>query len=158
MRRTLAAIGAWMGATALAAAVAWAAVSIVDDQVSTDVDLPLSAAEVERLAAARPAAAPTATTVPAMAPTTTTGATTPATTAGAEQTRAISVEGGTIVVRWSEAGVRLTSATPDAGWYVEVEASGPPQVEVTFEADEDRETEVRVSVVGGELRIEVRDE
>ncbi|MDX1691632.1 MAG: hypothetical protein R3290_11480, partial [Acidimicrobiia bacterium] len=54
--------------------------------------------------------------------------------------------------------MRLTSATPDAGWYVEVEASGPPQVEVTFEADEDRETEVRVSVVGGELRIEVRDD
>ena len=44
MKRILVVAAAWAGATVLAAVVAWAAVGIVGDQVSTDVDDTFSAA------------------------------------------------------------------------------------------------------------------
>ena len=52
--------------------------------------------------------------------------------------------------------VRLESATPAAGYSMEVDESGPREVRVEFDGS-DAEVEIRVRWEGDQLEVEVRD-
>jgi hypothetical protein len=97
----------------------------------------------------------TTTTSPAAAPTTT--AASPATTTAPEQAKVDSrqITGGTVVVRWTAAGVELVSASPADGFDLDVDARGPEKVEVTFES-EDLKSEYSAEVSDGELVVQVQ--
>jgi len=75
--------------------------------------------------------------------TTTPLGTTSTSVASTWQVRTIPTDGGTVVVSYRPGQVVLDGATPAAGFKVEVEKQGPPEVRVKFE-NESKKVEVRV--------------
>jgi hypothetical protein len=69
------------------------------------------------------------------------------------QIKTIPTDGGNVVVSFRSGEVVLDGATPAAGFTVDVEKQGPPEVRVEFESDETR-IEVRVKW-DGKLVIDV---
>jgi hypothetical protein len=63
--------------------------------------------------------------------------------------------GGTVVVSLQGGRLSLVSATPAAGYAVEVEESGPDEVVVVFEGGEGNEIRVRAVVEDDEISFEV---
>lgn len=159
-------------------AAATAAVSLVGRQVTGSRPAPLSAEEVAQEVAAQP---PTSTTLgpatttgpdgsegtgttldgttPTTAPTATTApppiATTPPPPAVSE-TRTYTLVGGTATISFSTAGARVVTATPNAGFEVDVEPEHGNGVKVEFESEGHRS---RVSAWwDGGARDDVREE
>ena len=159
--RRIGLLTAWVAATFATALTAWSAVNLAGNQVADRPVLPLSSAEVEALPispVAPTTAVPTTTPVTAVSPpppttttlpsaTTTVPATTtpPATTtsttttstlaAAAPEVSAYNLVGGVVTVEAASGQVSLVSASPYAGFSVEVKASGPGVVEVEFESE-----------------------
>lgn len=80
----------------------------------------------------------------------------PTTTQGEEewQLESTSTSAGTIIVRFRTSEVVLDSATPSAGFAVDVKESGPPRVRVEFD-DGENEVEYRAEWKEGSLVIDV---
>ena len=158
----------WLAATAATAAVAWGAVRLAGEQTGEQALRPLSVRQVEALAASTttmdPASATStaaatggdSTTTSAAGASTTAASTTvtsaPAATAFARQT-----PGGTVVVGRAGEGLSLVSATPAAGYSVEVKSAGPGEVVVVFEGS-GREIGVRAHLDDGEIVFTVETE
>jgi hypothetical protein len=152
----------WLAATAATGAVAWGAVRLAGEQTAEQAIRPMTARQVEELAASSTtAAAPTSTTG---AVSTTTSNTFPAsttlpggasTTTGAATVAARQTPAGTVVVSLQGGRLSLVSATPAPGYSVEVEEAGPDEVMVVFEAGEDGEVRVRAVVSSGEVEFSV---
>ena len=153
----------WLAATAATGAVAWGAVRLAGGQTAEQAVRPMTASQVEALAASATTGAVSttgmgATTVAAATTTTAAGATT-TTVAGASPVIAgRQTPGGTVVVSLQGGRLSLVSATPAAGFSVEVEESGPGEVVVVFEGGEGNEIRVRASVDGDGISFEVEAE
>ena len=159
MKRALLFGALWLGATAATGAVAWGAVRLAGEQTAEQAVRPMTARQVEALAAATTAGVVsttgTATSTTAAATTTAVGTTT---TTGAEANPIVAARrtaGGTVVVSLQGGRLSLMSATPTAGFFVEVEESGPDEVVVVFEGGEGNEIRVRASVEDDEISFEV---
>jgi hypothetical protein len=160
----------WLAATAATGAVAWGAVRLAGEQTAEQAVRPMTARQVEALATSTSAATPASTTFTTAAttlppPTTSSTATTstsalPAssTTTEAPITAARQTPGGTVVVSLHGGRLSLVGATPAAGFFVEVEESGPDEVVVVFEGGEGSEIRVRASVDGDGISFEVGTE
>ena len=61
----------------------------------------------------------------------------PPTSPATARDRTVRVAGGQISVRCTGATIRLRIAQPDNGWRVEVEHSGPAEIEVSFQRGDD---------------------
>jgi len=164
----------WLVATAATGAAAWGAVRLAGQQTGEQAVRPMTARQVEALAAssatgpATTAAATSTTNNPvttsAASTTSTTGAATPTTVAGTTTTAvagagpvvaARRTTGGTVVVSLTGGGLSLVGATPAPGFSVEVEEAGPEKVVVVFEGDEGEEIRVRAAVEHDEVSFEV---
>jgi septal ring-binding cell division protein DamX len=151
----------WLAATAATGAVAWGAVRLAGEQTAEQAVRPMTARQVEALAASsttattgttRPATASTSSTSPAVGTTSPAGA---STTTAAPAVVARQTRGGTVMVSLQGGGLSLVSATPAAGFAVEVEEVGPDEVVVVFEGPEDDEVRVRAVVASGEVEFSV---
>ena len=151
MRRTVALVGLWFLAGAVAVGAASAGVGVVSRELTGRTHpAPMSA---DQVAAEVAAAATSSTTTPAggasttttsVAPSTTTtttarGATTstttpPVTSAPAPITKSYQLIGGSATLRFSPGGVTVVVATPKPGFTVEVEGEGSG-VRVEFESE-----------------------
>ena len=145
--------GLWVVATALATVVGFLIVGAVSGRVIT-ADLPAPAATATGVEArptttasfpavssttATTALASTATTTPPVTrPTTaTTAEPPPPTTAPPATERATyTMRGGILSVACTGASIALESATPDDGYRLRVDRTGPDRVEVRFESDD----------------------
>jgi hypothetical protein len=67
-----------------------------------------------------------------------------------------STNGGTVVVKYRPNEVVLQAASPAAGFRVEVDKAGPPEVRVEFES-ENLKVEFRARWSNGELDIEITE-
>ncbi len=156
MKRALLFVALWLVATAATGAVAWGAVRLAGEQTAEQAVRPMTARQVEALAASttgsaagttgttRPVTTSTASTTTAPSPT---SAATP--TLAARQTR-----GGMVVVSLQGGRLSLVSATPAPGYSVEKVEAGP-DVMVVFEGAENDEVQVLAYVVGGEVEFSV---
>lgn len=158
MRRAAFLVGAWLLAGMAAVAAATVAVSLVGRQVTGSRPAPLSAEEVAQELAARPptsttsgsapttapagSAATTETTLGGTSPTAPTATTAPpppvATTAAppaVTETRTYTLVGGTATISFSTAGAKVVTATPKAGFEVDVEPEHGNGVKVEFESE-----------------------
>lgn len=79
---------------------------------------------------------------------------TTAATAVAWQTRSVETRGGTVVLRYRPGEVIYQTATPAAGYKVEVDKQGPPEVEMEFESEEDK-VEIDAAWESGDIAIEI---
>lgn len=135
----------WLAVVAGVSATAWFAIDRAGRNISSGSTTPNPAS----------VGAAVGTRTPRSRPPTTGGATPstrtpgPATTSPAIPTdRSLSVAGGQVSVRCTGARIKLRIAQPDDGWRVEVESSGPREVEVLFESrDEDLDHETWVDAV-----------
>lgn len=107
----------------------------------------------------------TTTTLAAPATSSTPTTTTPSVTSTSTETPTTSIEspwsvttrqtpGGTVVIRHRPEEVFLQAATPAPGFQVEVDSSGPDDVEVEFESEEVK-VEFHAEWIDGRLEIEV---
>jgi hypothetical protein len=168
----------WLAATAATGAVAWGAVRLAGEQTAEQAVRPMTARQLEALAASSTtgAAATGAVTSTSIDPVTTSIASTTgtgATTTGAANTTTTTVgtsttaagagpvvaarqtPGGTVVVSLQSGRLSLVSATPAAGFFVEVEERGPDEVVVVFEGSEGGEILVRAAVDDDEIAFEI---
>jgi len=151
----------WLAATAATGAVAWGAVRLAGEQTAEQAVRPMTARQVEALAASSTTGAATSTStrpVNASAVSTTTAAVGTTTTTAAEAGPVVAARqtpGGTVVVSLQGGRLSLVSATPAAGFFVEVEESGPDEVVVVFEGGEGSEILVRASVEDDEISFEI---
>ncbi len=113
-------------------------------------------------AAASPASAPTSsstssttTTAPASATSTTAAPVSSTTTTAPAQPEVLAYQltGGTVVISASPGRVVLTSATPRAGFTMEVKDDGPDEVRVEFEGEPD--SKFRARWQGGVLDVDI---
>ena len=175
MKRALLIGALWLAATAATGAVAWGAVRLAGEQTAEEAMRPLTAHQVEALAVSSTtgAAAGTSTrpvttsavsttgpgaTTTAAATTTTAAGTATTTTTGTEANPVVAARrtpGGTVVVSLQGERLSLASATPAAGFSVEVEEAGPDEVVVVFEGGEGEEIRVRASAEDDEILFEV---
>lgn len=90
---------------------------------------------------------------PAAAPSTTTSV------AAAGHTKTYDTEAGSVRVTISGDSVSFSGATPLPGWKVELENSGPEEVNVHFERndDEGEEIEFKAKVDDGELKVSISE-
>jgi hypothetical protein len=151
VRRTVLLVGAWLLVGAAAVGATTVAVRMVGDQVTGSRPAPLSATQVREELAARVTTSTTTTTggdpttsAPTTTPTPTTTTTSPPPSTGAPTTtarpsaaevRTYQLVGGTASLRFSAAGVVVVSATPAAGFDVEVEPEHGNGVQVEFESE-----------------------
>ena len=193
MRRIVGIGAAWMAATLVAVAVAAAAVGSVRSEVTdaptalaaplvaTNATAPAPESETPTTSAVTIAPAttmataiPTTTTTstesdtadespvtPTTAPATTTTA--PTTTTVSSYTKTYDTEAGSVRITVSGDSVTFAGATPLPGWTVELENSGPEEVSVHFERNEDEdeeeeEIEFKATVEDGELRVSISEE
>lgn len=99
----------------------------------------------------------TTTTTAATTQTTTTSSTT--TTRASSYTKTIDTAGGSVTIVVDGSSVSFGGAVPKTGWKVELEKSGPEEVKVKFETNDDSsEIEVRARVEDGELRISISED
>ncbi len=180
MRRGFVIAAIWIAGTLVTGGIAMAVVSIGGGAFSEDAVRPLSAADVESLGtsttitSAAPGEDPTALISPgpgvrpeseppeaAEVTTTAPGVTTtaggadppgaePPAGAAEDATRAFSLPGGTVVVRFGDRGVQLVSASPAPGFRVEILDGGPDSVAVEFESSAS-EVVFSAEMSGGEL-------
>jgi hypothetical protein len=144
----------WLVATAATGAVAWGAVRLAGEQTAEQAVRPMTARQVEALAAGttgttRPGTTSTASTSPAATTTAPSSTSTATPTLAARQTR-----GGMVVVSLKGGRLSLVSATPAPGYSVEKVEAGP-DVMVLFEGPENDEVRVSAFVVGGEVEFSV---
>jgi hypothetical protein len=155
-------VGAWVVATAVATLVAWAAVRQVTDEVSPQAAFPLpndvalaDASPTPSAAPARqrpkrtrprrepPASATTAPGEPTQRPADPPPATQPPDAEPEPEpqpdpearTQVHKLTGGIVTVRYSGQNTNLVSATPNSGFVVEINDSGPDKVDVRFRSD-----------------------
>jgi len=90
--------------------------------------------------------------------TTTTVGTTSTTVDGS--TKTYDTEGGSVRIVVSGDAVTFAGATPLPGWKVELENSGPEEVNVHFERNEDEEEEIefKAKVEDGELKVSISED
>ena len=174
--RRLALIGGWLVVVLLTTALTWQIVSAADDRVSQRPSSPLNVAAPILAAADESTTTPqttttlaTSTTISQSPNTTIPGATNstsasipvPASTttslASEWTVKTISTSGGNVVVKYRPDEVVLQAASPAAGFRVEVDKAGPPEVRVEFE-NETSSVEVRVEWEDGELDIEISED
>jgi hypothetical protein len=67
------------------------------------------------------------------------------------------VEGGWVTIRTGDGSVSLESASPQSGWTVSVEDTGPEKVVVTFKGSE-HETTFKAEMDHGEVRIRIEED
>lgn len=154
------AVTAWALAAVVAGVVAWSAVAVIGDQAGASPEGVLSPAQVTGLLAARtvPGQGPTSPTegrAPAATPgldasasPASSAAGEPASPAAAEVVRNWTVPGGRVGAACIGDRIRLLFATPDAGWAVEVKATGPEDVEIELKRGE-AETKVHAACLSG---------
>ena len=167
---------AWLGVLVLTTTLTWQIVSAADDRVSdrplaplnvaapviTGVDTTSTPASIPLATAAtdpEPSSSTTSSTstsVPttSSSPSTTQVPSTTATTDAAWQTRSVETRGGTVVLRYRPGEVIYQTATPAAGYKVEVGKQGPPEVEIEFESEEDK-VEIHAAWESGDIDIEI---
>jgi outer membrane protein TolC len=153
---------AWVVATALAAAVAWWAVSVVGRGPSALETSVLSQADVAAAFADERAAAATTTptTDPTPTPTQTptpTATTDPIPPTGGEIARTWDVSGGQVSAACRGTEISLLGATPLDGWSMEVKHDGPQEVEVEFRRGE-AETSLNARCVNGTPQMTLEDD
>ncbi len=146
-------IAIWVAATALTTVLAWQIVAAAGEQVSpgplTPIASPITSttSSSTTLPPSTSLSNPTTTTTESgsggtTATTSPSGATSTS-VATAWQVKTIPTDGGTVVVSYRPGAVVLDGATPAAGFTVEVDKQGPPEVRVKFES-ESKKVEVRV--------------
>jgi hypothetical protein len=109
----------WLAAAVVATVVAWQGVGLIDDQVTGDRPLTLTAAEVDAaLADARTGTTTASPSDPSTPATETTGPGATASTLGPEESHTYRLTGGTTTLRFTPAGVTMVSATPEQGYQV----------------------------------------
>lgn len=93
----------------------------------------------------------TTNTPPVTAPSTTTSVTV------AGYTKTYDTEAGSVRVTVSGGSVSFSGATPLPGWKVELENSGPEEVKVHFERNDDEEEEIKfmAKLEDGELKVSI---
>jgi hypothetical protein len=103
------------------------------------------------------APAPVTTTTAASVTTTTTPAVT--TTTVDSYTKTYDTEGGSVRINISGESVTFAGATPLPGWTVELENSGPEEVKVHFERNEDEEEEIKFTAKfdDGQLKVTISE-
>lgn len=178
--RRMALVGGWFVLVVLTTALTWQIVGAAGDRVSERPSSPLNVAAPQlkgggesvtttlqtltTRATTTTSSTPTSTTVPG-ATTITTGSSSTSTSAPASTTtstvagwtvKTTSTNGGTVVIKYRPDEVVLQAASPVAGFRVDVEMSGPPDVEVEFESETLR-VEFRARWDKGELAIEVSE-
>lgn len=175
--KRLSLFAAWLGVLVLATTLTWQIVSAADDRVSDRPLAPLNVAApvitgVDTTTSTAPASIPpataatdpepsssttssTSTTVPTTSSSpSTTQATSTTTALAAWQTRSVETRGGTVVFRYRPGEVIYQTATPAAGYRVEVDKQGPPEVEIEFESEEDK-VEIHAAWESGDIDIEI---
>lgn len=109
---------------------------------------------------APPASTTTTSRPPAPAPTTTSSAVTTTTTtasAPAAETRAYQLKGGSVVIEFVPGRVTLRSASPKAGWSMEVKNRGPDEVRVEFESPSG-DSDLRARWSSGRLVVDIDED
>lgn len=175
--KRLSLFAAWLGVLVLATTLTWQIVSAADDRVSDRPLAPLNVAApvitgIDTTPSTTPASIPQATeatdpepsssttsspstTVPTTSSSpSTTQATSTTTALAAWQTRSVETRGGTVVFRYRPGEVIYQTATPAAGYRVEVDKQGPPEVEIEFESEEDK-VEIHAAWESGDIDIEI---
>lgn len=188
MRNRLGLVFAWLAIAIAATAVSSAAVSSVRSQVTDVPELlgaasfatpvapplttPTSVAPITTEAPADPTVdstfptpttttPTTATTAPPGTPTTTVPPPTTTTTVFVSTTHTFDTDGGSIIVEVDGDDVSFVGAFPQSGWKVELEDSGPEEVEVHFEPnneDDERKIEFKAWVEDGVLLHDISEE
>lgn len=177
--------GGWVVVVVLTTALTWQIVSAADDRVSERPSSPLNVAAPQLEPGGESTTPQTLTTTTTSKPTTTTvpgattvptvpGATTTTTVPGATSTstsaptstttsvvvewavKTTSTAGGTVVVKYRPGEVVYQVASPAAGFRVEVDKAGPPEVRVEFES-ENLKVDFRARWNNGELDIEISE-
>ncbi|MEA2002845.1 MAG: hypothetical protein U9N84_13305 [Actinomycetota bacterium] len=100
-------------------------------------------------------AAPPTTTEPPVATTTTTAPPTTTTTPVSYAT--YDLIGGTVILAAGDGEVNLVSATPRSGFRVDLEHTGPEEVEIKFESN-DHTSKLDAKWEDGELRVKIKEE
>jgi len=176
--RRLALAGGWVVVVVLTTALTWQIVSAADERVSERPSSPLNVAAPQlepggesvtttpQTLTTTTTSKPTTTTVPGATTTTTVpGATSTSTSAPTSTTTSVVVEwavkttstaGGTVVVKYRPGEVVYQVASPAAGFRVEVDKAGPPEVRVEFES-ENLKVDFRARWNNGELDIEISE-
>jgi len=156
-------VAIWVAATALTTVLAWQIVAAAGEQVSPGPLTPLAASTTTSastdLSSTSSSTATTSTTQPNTEPTTVTTTPTGSTSSSAAanwQVRTIPTAGGTVVVSYRPGEVVHDGSTPAAGFTVDVDKQGPPEVRVEFES-ETTKVEVRVEWTD-KLVIEIRSD
>lgn len=152
-------VAIWVAATALTTVLAWQIVAAAGEQVSPGPLTPLAAPTTTSASTDLSSTATTSTTQPSTEPTTVTTTPTGSTSASAAanwQVRTIPTAGGTVVVSYRPGEVVHDGSTPAAGFTVDVDKQGPPEVRVEFES-ETTKVEVRVEWTD-KLVIEIRSD
>ena len=122
----------WVATVAGVSATAWVAIDRAGRDITGAQATSLSSLAATAVATTAPGAPPRTASPEPSATTSSTSVT--------RQDDSVKVAGGQVSVGCIGATVGLRSAQPDNGWRVEVEASGPREVVVSFESGED-ETE-----------------
>jgi len=170
--------GGWVVVVVLTTALTWQIVSAADERVSERPSSPLNVAAPQlepggesvtttpQTLTTTTTSKPTTTTVPGATTTTTVpGATSTSTSAPTSTTTSVVVEwavkttstaGGTVVVKYRPGEVVYQVASPAAGFRVEVDKAGPPEVRVEFES-ENLKVDFRARWNNGELDIEISE-
>ena len=146
-------VAIWVAATALTTVLAWQIVAAAGEQVSPGPLTPIAAPVTSTtgvsttLPTTSSSASSTSTSQPgsgSTSPTTSSPADSTSISAGANwQVKTIPTDGGTVVVSYRPGEVILDGATPAAGYTVDVDKQGPPEVRVEFESEASK-VEVRV--------------
>ncbi|MEX1125031.1 MAG: hypothetical protein WEE53_05145 [Acidimicrobiia bacterium] len=160
-------VSIWVAVTALTSLLAWQIVAAAGEQVSPGPLTPIAAPVTSTTGVST--TLPTTTSSPVASTSTTqpgTAATTSATTPSSASTstsvavgwqvKTIPTAGGTIVVSYRPGEVILDGATPAAGFTVDVDKQGPPDVKVKFES-ESTHVEIRVEW-GDKLVVDVQED
>jgi len=152
-------VAIWVAATALTTVRAWQIVAAAGEQVSPGPLTPLAAPTTTSAPTDLSSTATTSITQPSTEPTTVTTTPTGSTSSSAAenwQVRTIPTAGGTVVVSYRPGEVVHYGSTPAAGFTVDVDKQGPPEVRVEFES-ETTTVEVRVEWTD-KLVIEIRSD
>ncbi|MDP9495533.1 MAG: hypothetical protein M3P87_09870 [Actinomycetota bacterium] len=146
-------VAIWVAATAITTVLAWQIVAAAGEQVSpgplTPIAAPTATASTDVSSTSSSTVATSTTQPDSQATTATSVTTTPATgstsssAVAAWQVKTIPTVGGTVVVSYRPGEVVHDGSTPAAGFTVDVDKQGPPEVRVEFES-ETTKVEVRV--------------
>ena len=170
VRRTILLVLAWVCGTAVAVGSATAAINLVGDRVT---NRPLGTVSDAAIAVELAASTTTAASAPAPGasdtspPTSRSGAESippalpavPETTQppAASSAKTFELRGGRVNATCTSSVIQLVWATPNAGYQVEIQKSGPDEIEVRFRTDE-HESRVRARCSAGLPTGELRED